>query len=43
MALATRTGSFRVPIRRGLKNDQIFSMFNGRLDNDAVGVNPVAW
>jgi nitrite reductase (NO-forming) len=25
---------------RTLKNDQIFSMFNGRLDNEAVGVNP---
>jgi nitrite reductase (NO-forming) len=23
-----------------LKNDQTFSMFNGRLDNEAVGVNP---
>jgi nitrite reductase (NO-forming) len=25
---------------RTLKNDQIFSMFNGRLDNEAVTVNP---
>jgi nitrite reductase (NO-forming) len=38
-----RDASGRIPGTdpvRTLKNDQAFSMFNGRLDNDAVRVNP---